>query len=139
MYAIWSVPSWEAKAFGRYANILLGKKCAYKTLFSWRKLCDEPEMKYCGVALNAYWVLQPEKEQIVYEAHAAAEHQERDFDILLRDYLRADFDLEAQQAAWVKADKKFTKFVGKPVRILSQEPLENIICFMCSQNNNIKR
>ncbi|KAH8396094.1 hypothetical protein KR222_003322, partial [Zaprionus bogoriensis] len=107
--------------------------------FRWRKLCDEPqELKYCGVALDAYWVLRPEKEHIAYEAHAVG-HEEQDLDMLLRDYLRADFDLEAQQAAWMHADRKFAKFVGKPVRILAQQPLENIICFMCSQNNNIKR
>lgn len=117
----------------------LNEKCTSKNRFSWRKLCDEPEIKYCGVALNAYWVLRPEVEQIVYEAHAGAELQDRDFDTLLQDYLRADFDLQEQQDAWMRADKKFAKFVGKPVRILSQEPLENIICFMCSQNNNIKR
>jgi len=107
--------------------------------FSCRKLCDEPEIKYCGVALNTYWVLTPESEQITYEAHAEADNQEHDFNALLSDYLRADFDLEQEQNAWLQADEQFTKFVGKPVRMLSQDPLENIISFLCSQNNHIKR
>lgn len=107
--------------------------------FRWRKLCDEPPIKYCGVALNTYWVLTPESEHITYEAHATADNQEHKFDTLLSDYLRADFDLEQEQAAWLKADEQFAKFVGKPVRMLSQDPLENIISFLCSQNNHIKR
>ncbi|XP_030567947.1 N-glycosylase/DNA lyase [Drosophila novamexicana] len=107
--------------------------------FRWRKLCAEPKVKYCGVALNTYWVLRPEDEHIVYEAHAAGTQREHNFGSLLSDYLRADFDLESEQAGWMQADEHFGKFVGKPVRMLSQEPLENIVCFMCSQNNNIKR
>ncbi|KAH8274874.1 hypothetical protein KR044_002291, partial [Drosophila immigrans] len=104
--------------------------------FRWRKLCVAPKVKYGGVALDTYWVLTPESDHICYEAHAAVK---QDFDALLSGYLRADFDLRQQQAIWMQADEQFAKFVGKPVRMLSQEPLENIICFMCSQNNNIKR
>ncbi|EDV95312.1 N-glycosylase/DNA lyase [Drosophila grimshawi] len=107
--------------------------------FRWRKLCDAPTVKYGGVALNTYWVLTPESEYIGYEAHATAAKQAPNFSALLSDYLRAEFDLLEQQTAWMHADEQFGKFVGKPVRMLSQEPLENIICFMCSQNNNIKR
>ncbi|KAH8387511.1 hypothetical protein KR093_007476, partial [Drosophila rubida] len=109
--------------------------------FRWRKICETPQIKYSGVALNTYWVLTPESEHISYEAHAAAAPAavKYDCDALLGGYLRADFDLQQQQAVWMKADAHFANFVGKPVRMLSQEPLENIICFMCSQNNNIKR
>ncbi|EDW06128.1 N-glycosylase/DNA lyase [Drosophila mojavensis] len=108
--------------------------------FRWRKLCSEPEVKYCGVALNTYWELTPEKDHIAYDAHVADNTAAKiNFTALLSDYLRADFDLELQQKNWMQADENFKKFVGQPVRILAQEPLENIICFMCSQNNNIKR
>ncbi|KAL7744618.1 hypothetical protein ACLKA6_017129 [Drosophila palustris] len=107
--------------------------------FRWRKLCDEPQIKYCGVALNTYWELTPESEQIAYEAHADADNQKQDFSSLLSDYLRADFDLEQEQSAWLKADEQFAKFAGKPVRMLAQDPLENIVSFLCSQNNHIKR
>ncbi|XP_060662976.1 N-glycosylase/DNA lyase [Drosophila nasuta] len=105
--------------------------------FRWRKLCEAPKPKFCGVALDTYWVLTPDSEHIDYEAHTVVPDQ--DFDVQLADYLRADFDLQQQQAVWMQADEQFAKFVGKPVRMLCQQPLENIVCFMCSQNNNIKR
>ncbi|ALC49345.1 Ogg1 [Drosophila busckii] len=105
--------------------------------FRWRKLSDEPKVQYCGVAMNTYWVLTPEPKHIAYEAHSL--DAENNFDELLSNYLRADFDLEKQQRLWMQADKQFAQFVSKPVRMLSQEPLENIVSFMCSQNNNIKR
>ncbi|XP_030381361.1 N-glycosylase/DNA lyase isoform X2 [Scaptodrosophila lebanonensis] len=106
--------------------------------FRWRKLCDAPQPKYCGVALNTYWVLEPSSEHITYEAYAYPTTV-CDYHTLLYTYLRADFNLAEQQRKWVSLDANFSKFVSKPVRVLNQEPLENIISFLCSQNNNIKR
>ncbi|EDW72167.2 uncharacterized protein Dwil_GK10343 [Drosophila willistoni] len=108
--------------------------------FRWRKLSNERQTKYCGVALDTFWVLAPTNEHIEFEAFAdSVPEQTYVYEAMLSEYLRADFDLEREQCSWTKNDEKFATFSGKPVRILSQEPLENIICFICSQNNNIKR
>ncbi|CAJ0865574.1 18087_t:CDS:2 [Entrophospora sp. SA101] len=44
-------------------------------------------------------------------------------------------------AKWCKADKNFAKVADRfqGVRILRQDPVENLICFICSTNNNIAR
>ncbi|CAB4376057.1 DNA glycosylase [Rhizophagus irregularis] len=42
---------------------------------------------------------------------------------------------------WSKADKHFAKIAQKfkGIRILRQDPIENLFCFICSTNNNINR
>ncbi|CAI2175227.1 1498_t:CDS:2 [Funneliformis geosporum] len=42
---------------------------------------------------------------------------------------------------WSKADKHFAKIAlkFKGIRILRQDPIENLFCFICSTNNNINR
>ncbi|KDR07858.1 N-glycosylase/DNA lyase isoform X2 [Zootermopsis nevadensis] len=62
-------------------------------------------------------------------------------DDLLRKYFRLDVSLEEHYAQWSKKDPHFMeaaeKFTG--VRILSQDPIENLFSFICSSNNNIAR
>lgn len=62
-------------------------------------------------------------------------------DKLLRKYFRLDVSLEEHYAQWSKKDPHFkkaaVKFTG--VRILSQDPVENLFSFICSSNNNIAR
>ncbi|KAF8682395.1 UFD1 protein [Rhizoctonia solani] len=59
----------------------------------------------------------------------------------LRDYFQLDIDLEALYADWSKRDAVFQKlaprFLG--IRILRQDPWENVVSFICSQNNHISR
>ncbi|KAJ1310451.1 hypothetical protein OPQ81_007184 [Rhizoctonia solani] len=59
----------------------------------------------------------------------------------LRDYFQLDIDLESLYADWGKRDPVFRRvaprFVG--IRILRQDPWENLVSFICSQNNHISR
>ncbi|KDN49328.1 hypothetical protein RSAG8_02030, partial [Rhizoctonia solani AG-8 WAC10335] len=59
----------------------------------------------------------------------------------LRDYFQLDVDLEALYADWGKRDPVFQsvalRFVG--IRMLRQDPWENLVSFICSQNNHISR
>lgn len=62
-------------------------------------------------------------------------------DDLLRKYFRLDVSLEEYYAQWSKKDPHFKKAAEKftGMRILSQDPVENIFSFICSSNNNIAR
>ncbi|KEP52118.1 putative 8-oxoguanine DNA glycosylase [Rhizoctonia solani 123E] len=85
---------------------------------------------------------------LFYKAHFPAEsaikHSSNDEDstlLWLRDYFQLDIDLEALYADWGKRDPVFQRvaprFAG--IRILRQDPWENLVSFICSQNNHISR
>ncbi|KAJ7271873.1 DNA glycosylase [Mycena haematopus] len=61
--------------------------------------------------------------------------------VWLKDYFQLDVDLHKLYAEWALRDKVFssieTRFAG--IRILRQDPFENLISFICSSNNNIGR
>ncbi|KAF8763438.1 N-glycosylase/DNA lyase like protein [Argiope bruennichi] len=60
---------------------------------------------------------------------------------ILNDYFNLNFNLEDHYNLWSKADENF-KSVGKihkGIRILRQDPVENLFSFICSANNNIPR
>lgn len=60
---------------------------------------------------------------------------------LLRSYLRLDVDLNKYYEQWSAAHRHFreeaTRFYA--IRMLDQEPVENLFSFICSQNNHISR
>lgn len=64
-----------------------------------------------------------------------------DNESLLRNYFQLDLNLEEHYEKWSEADPYFKKaaqqFYG--IRILKQDPIENIFSFICSSNNNISR
>ncbi|KAJ6623559.1 DNA glycosylase [Mycena sp. CBHHK59/15] len=61
--------------------------------------------------------------------------------VWLNDYFQLDVDLEKLYAEWASRDKVFssieTRFAG--IRMLRQDPWENLIGAICSANNNIGR
>ena len=66
---------------------------------------------------------------------------EESYRSILWDYFQLDVDLKELYRQWAQADKNFSKvsssFPG--VRILRQDPVENLVSFICSSNNNISR
>lgn len=62
-------------------------------------------------------------------------------EVLMNDYFQLDVPLGKMYALWSKADKNFAsvspQFPG--VRMLNQDPVENVFSFICSSNNNIQR
>ncbi|PWW78865.1 DNA glycosylase [Tuber magnatum] len=60
---------------------------------------------------------------------------------LIRDYFNLDINLTKLYERWSAADthflKKAVRFVG--IRMLRQDPWENLVSFICSSNNNISR
>lgn len=64
-----------------------------------------------------------------------------DFKKLLEDYFRLDTNLGDYYKEWSDKDELFKtacqQFYG--IRMLRQEPVENLFSFICSQNNHISR
>lgn len=68
-------------------------------------------------------------------------NQDSIFEGLLKKYFRLDFNLLNHYATWSEKDELFKaackQFYG--IRMLAQEPVENLFSFICSQNNHISR
>ncbi|ODQ56127.1 putative mitochondrial N-glycosylase/DNA lyase, partial [Saitoella complicata NRRL Y-17804] len=64
-----------------------------------------------------------------------------DTEELLHDYLALSVNLENLYAQWTRDDQVFAKLAPRfaGIRILRQPPLENLLSFICSTNNNIAR
>lgn len=60
---------------------------------------------------------------------------------ILRDYFQLDIDLTGLCNNWSKVDSHFADIHArfKGVRMLRQDPIENLFSFICSSNNNITR
>lgn len=67
--------------------------------------------------------------------------EENIFKKLLEKYFRLDVNLGEYYKEWSNKDELFKsacqQFYG--IRMLSQEPVENLFSFICSQNNHISR
>lgn len=63
------------------------------------------------------------------------------YESLLRAYFRLDVNLSECYAEWSKAHQHFKTESNKfyAIRVLDQDPVENLFSFICSQNNHISR
>lgn len=63
------------------------------------------------------------------------------YENVLRSYFRLDIDLAKYYKIWANSHSHFkneaTQFYA--VRVLNQDPVENLFSFICSQNNHISR
>lgn len=68
-------------------------------------------------------------------------HSVNYYESLLRAYFRLDIDLSDCYAKWSDAHHHFKSLSGKfnAIRVLDQDPVENLFSFICSQNNHISR
>uniref|UniRef100_A0A336LMN8 N-glycosylase/DNA lyase n=1 Tax=Culicoides sonorensis TaxID=179676 RepID=A0A336LMN8_CULSO len=136
--------------------------------FRWTKIENESkEEQFLGVFANVLWRLKQSEEFLFYrvegETHCdesflklklkienfpkpssttSTLYEESYYDKLLEVYFRLDTDVKGLYKQWQAAHSHFKeitneKFLG--VRVLNQSPIENILSFICSQNNNIKR
>ncbi|KAF6211869.1 hypothetical protein GE061_012385 [Apolygus lucorum] len=106
--------------------------------FRWTK---QSENKWIGVASKILWVITQREDHIEYLARSNKKITRSTCQEFLKKYLRLDEDLESLYEKWSTADEHFANLaVESPgLRMLSQEPVENIFSFICSSNNNIKR
>jgi N-glycosylase/DNA lyase len=60
--------------------------------------------------------------------------------LILHNYFQLTIKLRDLFEKWCQSDLRFEKGqVPMGIRLLAQEPLENLISFICSSNNNVQR
>ncbi|KAI1768295.1 DNA glycosylase [Hypoxylon sp. FL1150] len=145
------IPEW------RKLPLTLADLCIETTLrcgqsFRWRKINDEWNCVLYGRLLS----LKQDKSHLHYRVVSAitpaalapplpvkceSDIGEDDIQALLKHYFSLKHDLGTLYEQWSKSDANFQKkapnFTG--IRILSQDPWEALIAFICSSNNNISR
>ncbi|KAI6093879.1 8-oxoguanine DNA-glycosylase [Hypoxylon rubiginosum] len=142
----------------RKLPLTLADLCIETTLrcgqsFRWRKINDEWNCVLHGRLLS----LKQDKDHLHYRVlstittppvltppspiKSESDINEDDTEALLKHYFSLKHDLGTLYEQWSKSDanfrKKAPKFTG--IRILSQDPWEALIAFICSSNNNISR
>ena len=111
--------------------------------FRWEEESDSHGGKsWIGVLHSKVWQLAQEEKTIKYRTISCIkEKADEEEENQLRDYFQLQVDLEPLYEKWSKNDPFFSKisedFGG--VRILRQDPVENLFSFICSANNNIQR
>ena len=123
--------------------------------FRWTTPFRDRPNEYVGVLGSKVWILKQESDKILYKTlqkegdtlknnsmfKTVSTKQRYEEEEYLRDYFQLNVDLEFLYNSWAKVDPVFSdiskSFVG--VRMLRQDPVENIFSFICSSNNNIQR
>jgi len=119
--------------------------CLY-LIFRWKN--DDSTGVYTGVIEDLVWQIRWSLDvidQLEFQVHGGKDFKADEVILTkkLVDYLRLDTPLEPLYKLWADNDKHFKKTVGnenfRGVRILKQQPRENVFSFICSSNNNISR
>lgn len=121
--------------------------CFY--LFRWKK---QATGEWLGVVGGYLWILGQNEKYLTYRTVGPDQQPNKlesenlssnksiheDF---LKDYFQLDIELESLYDEWSSADPNFCKVSTnfKGVRMLRQDPVENLFAFICSSNNNIQR
>lgn len=102
--------------------------------FRWKETTPN---EYSGVFAGGLWTLQQYDTHIAYK-RTPSTNSDKD---ILSNYLRMDAPLDTYYKEWSSCDSLFKKSAErfKGIRMLKQEPVENILSFICSSNNNITR
>ncbi|BET01167.1 8-oxoguanine DNA glycosylase [Nesidiocoris tenuis] len=106
--------------------------------FRWKRI---EENLWVGVASKIFWKLRQYDDRLEYMAMSNSKLDQSFCKKFITAYLRLDEDLSALYGKWSEADENFRKVAEKwpGLRILDQDPVENLFSFICSSNNNISR
>ncbi|XP_011297284.1 N-glycosylase/DNA lyase [Fopius arisanus] len=106
--------------------------------FRWKEI---PENKYRGVFASSIWTLHQDSSQIFFTVHTSSLKSSKACKEQLEKYFRLDLSLRDNLIVWCSSDPKFSRFSSqvRGVRILDQNPTENLFSFICSANNHITR
>lgn len=116
--------------------------------FRWTHNTETDE--WTGIFSKTIWKLKQGDNCLLYQVlgsllnfpeNNGSNNKKTNFKKLLENYLRLDYDLKELYKDWSNKDELFKsagqQFYG--VRMLRQEPVENLFSFICSQNNHISR
>ena len=100
--------------------------------------------------LHAYIIrLRHENALLHYEFYTDTSHddlpqssngRQNEVNLILNTYFQFSIKLEELFEQWSKTDERFgKKILPIGIRVLDQDPLENLLSFICSSNNNVQR
>jgi len=118
--------------------------------FRWKLLEEQEEVAeqsksgekfYIGVVRQRVWVVGRDGEDLLFSCVNDTDEDEAKLKMELEDYLQLKVGLEVLYQNWAAADPLFAEVAEKypGVRILRQDPVENVFSFICSANNHISR
>ncbi|XP_072934288.1 N-glycosylase/DNA lyase [Epargyreus clarus] len=140
--------TWKKLLFNKKELQLIGTLNGGQS-FRWMHNKDSGE--WTGVFSKTVWKLKEGDDYLQYKvvgslikSPSGNEQNEKDNDVfgnLLQNYFRLDMNLGDYYKKWSESDELFKRaceqFYG--IRMLNQEPVENLFSFICSQNNHISR
>lgn len=116
-------------------NLDIVLKCGQS--FRWNKLSSSD---WIGVMRERLWILTQTEDGISFRVQPD-DKPESDHKEILEDYFHLKVELGPLYESWAKVDPVFNvisqRYSG--IRILRQDPIENVFSFICSSNNNIQR
>ncbi|CAG8433043.1 6330_t:CDS:2 [Ambispora gerdemannii] len=97
-----------------------------------------------GISFRTYPINSTVSSSTSSQPEQKTRQTEKDLDSVykfLHDYFQLNLNLSECYARWSAVDPNFAKVAQQfqGIRILRQDPVENLICFICSSNNNINR
>ena len=109
---------------------------------------EQPPDEFIG-SLSSYIIrLKHVDEQLIYTFYThtqlplppADDTRQSETSQLLHDYFQLTVRLSDLVHRWSEADERFrSQQIPAGIRVLAQDPLENLISFICSSNNNVQR
>ena len=118
--------------------------CCLVCINWWRK---RPSGEWVGVLQGLLWILTQNETSIDYQVVNPSlngdekKEEKKKYEDILKDYFQVHVNLEKLYSEWSNADENFCKVAKdyQGVRMLQQDPVENLFSFICSSNNNIQR
>ena len=96
-----------------------------------------------GVLDSRLWLLAQDNERLYFKSisQSSSEKDFNDEESVLHDYFQLKVDLAPLYKKWADVDPVFETIAQSysGIRMLRQDPAENLFSFICSANNNIKR
>ena len=105
--------------------------------FRWRQINDS----WRGMIGDQVWTLAQDDNSIKCILHQNQRLSEEAVKNLITKYFQLKPNLQDLYRQWSNVDKNFASVsVQLPgIRMLQQDPVENVFSFICSSNNNIQR
>ncbi len=118
-------------------------------IFTFNRWIAQIPNEFIGV-LDSYIIrLQHENENLHYIFYTnisntnlltSSNDRQKETSLILHNYFQLSIKLNELFEQWCKSDERFqNKQIPPGIRVLAQDPLENLISFICSSNNNVQR